>query len=230
MEGVVSSGAWLCIGAWQGLKAIDVRGEDWSLADCEQRIGSGSMAEMDSYRLQYEQWVRSFAPQLYRYAYRMTGRHAVAEDLVQETFMEAWRSIASQRDESRARGWLFQILRHRYAHFVRDRGRNGQPVALGEHSRAASTGAIRHPLEALAEKDALQTAMDTLSPVIRETFLMVFVEQCTCRETAESLHIPLGTVLSRLDSARRALRAALGEPPKSGRDETLEDQHGGRVA
>jgi DNA-directed RNA polymerase specialized sigma24 family protein len=61
----------------------------------------------------------------------------------------------------------------------------------------------------MAEKDALQTALQTLSPAIRETFLTVFMEGRTCRETAEVMQIPLGTVLSRLDQARRTLRIAL---------------------
>jgi RNA polymerase sigma-70 factor (ECF subfamily) len=217
----VSSGAWHRIWAEQGRNAIDGEGKIWNRADSERKTGSASMAETDLNRRRYEQWVRSFAPQLYRYAYRLTGRHAVAEDLVQETFVEAWRSLASQRDEERARGWLFQILRHRYSHFVRDKSRGGQPATLEDHSPAASLGVVRHPLDTLAEKDSLQTALDTLSPIIRETFLMVFVEERTCRETAESLQIPLGTVLSRLDAARRALRAALAEPIANGRDRRM---------
>jgi RNA polymerase sigma-70 factor (ECF subfamily) len=71
-------------------------------------------------------------------------------------------------------------------------------------------------LEKLADQDALQMAMAALNPSIRQTLLMVFVEGLTCRETAASLEIPIGTVLSRLDSARRSLRQALGKTVPSG--------------
>ena len=56
----------------------------------------------------------------------------------------------------------------------------------------------------------MQKALNGLSPTIRETFLMVFQEGRTCREVADLLQVPIGTVLSRTDSGRKALRAALG--------------------
>jgi len=182
------------------------------------KVGAASMDQASTNRRRYEQWVRSFARPLYVYAYRLTGRSQIAEDLVQETFVEAWRSIANQNDEARARGWLFQILRYRYAHFVRDSCRGGEPMRLTESLNQDLPDVLRPPLDILAERDALQAALNELSPAIRETFLMVFAEECTCRETAQNMQIPLGTVLSRLDSARRTLRKALGEPPGPARD------------
>ncbi|MCG8618602.1 MAG: hypothetical protein MI802_20475, partial [Desulfobacterales bacterium] len=71
----------------------------------------------------YESWVENHATELYRYALRTSGRADIAEDLTQETFYHAWRSMKSLRDPSRARAWLFQILRYRYAHWLRDKGR-----------------------------------------------------------------------------------------------------------
>jgi RNA polymerase sigma-70 factor (ECF subfamily) len=169
------------------------------------------MDQSESYRRRYEQWVREFAQPLYRYAYRLTGHAQIAEDLVQETFVEAWRSIARQKEEEKARAWLFQILRYRHAHLLRDRSRRLQPTRLTESTDEHPADLVRLPLEKMAEKDAIQSALERLTPVMRETFMMVFVEGCTCRQTAENLKIPLGTVLSRLDGARRALRMALGE-------------------
>jgi RNA polymerase sigma-70 factor (ECF subfamily) len=167
------------------------------------------MDQTDTHRRRYELWVRDFAQPLYRCAYRLTGIAQVAEDLVQETFMEAWRSIANQKGDDRARGWLFQILRYRYAHFIRDKSRRIGMAPGAENSEFDRPDVLRPPLEKLADKDALQAALNELSPAMRETFLMVFAEECSCRETAENLKIPLGTVLSRLDSARRTLRAAM---------------------
>jgi RNA polymerase sigma-70 factor (ECF subfamily) len=162
-------------------------------------------------RLQYEQWVRLYAPELYRFAYRLCGQRHVAEDLLQETFVEAWRSITKQKYAEKARAWLYQILRYRYTHFLRDTRHHRRTASLPQTFEHMSDLA-QHPLDKMAEQDALQAALNTISPAVRETFLMVFAEGLTCREAAEELHIPLGTVLSRLDSARRALRTRLGQP------------------
>jgi RNA polymerase sigma-70 factor (ECF subfamily) len=167
--------------------------------------------------------VRNFAPRLFRFAYRLTGNHQTAEDLLQETFLEAWRGIEKQTGDDRALAWLFQILRFRYAHYLRDSHRDRRTSSLNENVLAENSpehpaDPIAQPLETLAERDAMQAALNSLSPAIRETFVMVFVENRTCREVAEILKIPIGTVLSRTDSGRKALRAFLNkqrdrEPP-----------------
>jgi RNA polymerase sigma-70 factor (ECF subfamily) len=180
------------------------------------------MAQSDAHRRLYEDWVRSYAPELYRYAYRLAGNTQIAEDLTQETFVEAWRSIERQSGAERARAWLFQILRYRYSHFLRDTRRDRQVGSLTDDMDAHPPVSDRSPLDRLADQDDIQMALNTLSPIIRQTFLMVFVEGLTCRETAQSLEIPLGTVLSRLDSGRRALRAALSRVSPA-----AASQHGG---
>jgi RNA polymerase sigma-70 factor (ECF subfamily) len=169
------------------------------------------MAQADPHRAKYEQWVRAYAPTLYRYAYRLAGNPDVAEDLLQETFVEAWRSIEKQTHAGAARGWLFQILRHRYSHYLRDTRSHRQTRSLGEGQDDQPADSLPLPLKRLADRDDMQSALASLNPLIRQTLLMVFVEGLTCRETAEALKIPIGTVLSRLDSARRSLRQALGQ-------------------
>ena len=173
------------------------------------------MPTSDPFRNKYEQWVRQFAPELYRFAYRLTGRKEAAEDLVQETFTEAWHSIASQRHPERARAWLFQIMRYRYSHLVRDAQRRIHTGSSSELLEDYPAAATLPPIDVLANEETLQAALGTLDNKLKETFLTVFMEGHTCRETAEILHIPIGTVLSRLDRARKALRAAIAV---SGRD------------
>jgi RNA polymerase sigma-70 factor (ECF subfamily) len=173
------------------------------------------MAEADPHRAKYEQWVRIYAPALYRYAYRLAGKRHIAEDLLQETFVEAWRSIERQTHAQGARGWLFQILRRRYSHFLRDTRSQRQTRSLDQRQDDHPPAALPLPLQRLADQDAMQAALALLNPSIRQTLLMVFVEGLTCRETAATLQIPIGTVLSRLDSARRSLRQALGEAAPS---------------
>jgi RNA polymerase sigma-70 factor (ECF subfamily) len=174
---------------------------------------SNSLKQNHEQRLQYEQWVRLYAPELLRFAYRLSGQRHIAEDLLQETFVEAWRSIAKQKQADKARAWLYQILRYRYSHFLRDNRHHRQTTALPQQFGHASD-VSQHPLEKMAEQDVLQSALRTLSPMLRETFLMVFVQGLSCREVAEEMHIPLGTVLSRLDSARRTMREHLSQPTR----------------
>jgi RNA polymerase sigma-70 factor, ECF subfamily len=174
------------------------------------------MTQTDPHRAKYEQWVRAYAPALYRYAYRLAGKRHIAEDLLQETFVEAWRSIDRQTYAHGARGWLFQILRRRYSHYLRDTRSHRQTRSLGQTQDEQPPDSLPLPLERLANQDAMQTALSLLNPSIRQTLLMVYAEGLTCRETAQILKIPIGTVLSRLDSARRSLRQTLGETDPSG--------------
>lgn len=64
----------------------------------------------------FERLVRDYSAEFYRFAFLQTGQAEAAEDIVQEAYYEAWRSIGRLRDPEKARAWLFQILRHRYAH------------------------------------------------------------------------------------------------------------------
>ena len=147
---------------------------------------------------------------MYRFAFRLCGDTDTADDLVQETFYHAWRSMGKLRHKEKARAWLFQILRYRYAHWVRERSRRpaivGSAMPLEDHAQTAAT-----PFEVLAEREPLQMALDTLEDRFKLPLLMVFMEGSTCQEAAEYLDIPLGTVLSRIHRARRHLRRALGE-------------------
>jgi len=157
--------------------------------------------------MQYEQWVQTFAPELYRFAYRLAGNHQIAEDLVQETFVEAWRSLANQRQPEKARAWFFQILRFRYSHFLRDKKHHLQTGPLTEGIDPATA---EPPVpEAVGDREIMQQALNGLAPEVRETFLMVFMQGYKCREVAADLHVPLGTVLSRLSRARSLLRKML---------------------
>ena len=168
-----------------------------------------SMGTSDqSQRAAYESWVDGYTSDLYRLAYRLVGQAAAAEDLVQEAFYHAWRSRKSLKDQGKARAWLYQILRYRYAHWVRDRTRRIRTTGIDGAPEKAD-GAHRQPLDRLADSEELQRALDTLDDRFKLPFLMVFLEGLTCKEAAAKLEIPLGTVLSRIHRARQSLREQL---------------------
>jgi RNA polymerase sigma-70 factor, ECF subfamily len=167
---------------------------------------AGSMDQDSEGRALYETMVRRCARDLYRFAFRLCGHAQTAEDLVQDTFFEAWRSIGSLEDDETGRAWLFGVLRHRYAHLVRDGGRRWQlPLSLDRVKDEPSQPCL-DVLDQMANQEMLQRALDALDDNYKVPFLMVFDGGLTCQKVAEHLQVPLGTVLSRIHRARNFLR------------------------
>ena len=156
----------------------------------------------------YKALVREHAGALYRFAHRLCGETELAEDLVQETYLEAWRSIGSLKDAGRGKAWLFRILRRRFARTLQSRQNDvttTENVDQIENAAAPS----RDILDLLADQELLRQAIDGLDPRFREPFLLAFGDGLTCQEVADVMEIPLGTVLSRICRARAILRARL---------------------
>jgi RNA polymerase sigma-70 factor, ECF subfamily len=173
--------------------------------------------------IRYEQLVAENADRLWRLAYRLTGDRQEAEDLTQETFYEAWRSLRSLRHPAAARAWLASILLHRASRWLRRR-RTHRPITR-TLDESVDVSPLRGPeLETLARQELLQRALDALDPDRRVAFLMVFQEGNSCREAAERLGIPLGTLLSRVHRARGELRWHLRQVQVEG-----QERHGGDV-
>jgi RNA polymerase sigma-70 factor (ECF subfamily) len=168
------------------------------------------MSASDPSRLHYERLVHAHAADLYRFAYRLTGRAELGQDLVQETFLEAWRSIAQQKNPETARAWLFSILRHRWAHLCRDAARRIQALP-SSHAFADFPAGDATAADALADEEVLRNALDTVDPRFKEALLMVFMQGLSCKQAASELGVPIGTVLSRISRARAALRTALSK-------------------
>src|SRR5262245_14422180 len=142
---------------------------------------------------------------LYRYAYRLSGSGADAEDLTQDTFCKAQLNLSQLRDPSRARPWLFRILRNTYLHKVRDKKQH-HSVPLDE------VGDLAEPLtEALPNIDPeqLQQALSELPEVYRTPIILYYFEDFGYRDIAEQMDLPIGTVMSRLARAKAHLRSRL---------------------
>jgi len=163
------------------------------------------MKRIDRQHQLYETLVQSHGGQLFRFAARLSGCAHKAEELVQETYYEAWRSIGSLRDSDRAKAWLFRILRRRFAHALQAQKRQ-VPTTDSEQLQDVVETNRYDMLDALSDQELLRNALDALDDRFKEPFLLMFADGLTCREIAEATEVPLGTVLSRIHRARVFLR------------------------
>jgi RNA polymerase sigma-70 factor (ECF subfamily) len=147
---------------------------------------------------------------IYRTACRLTGRRAEAEDLVQETFLEAHRSFPTLRDPDRCRAWLFRILRHCWFH-RRQAERAAGTVALEPHR--APAGDLEAELLALGFSDEVERSLRALPEEFRTAVVLVAIEELTYEEAAVAMDCPVGTIRSRVARGRALLAAALADAP-----------------
>lgn len=136
---------------------------------------------------------------LFRYAYRLSGDQADAEDLTQQTYLIAQKKLEQLRDSQSARSWLCTILRNL---FLKKVTRKVEPVSL-EHGLEVASGDVEMP-ELTSEE--LQSALDDLPEDFRVPLLMFYFEEQSYKEISSELSIPLGTVMSRLARARSFLQ------------------------
>ncbi|MGW6200771.1 sigma-70 family RNA polymerase sigma factor [Kribbella sp. NPDC055110] len=147
-------------------------------------------------------------------ALRLTGNPADAEDLVQETYLRAYRGFAGFEPGTNLRGWLFRILRNVF--ITSYRKRQSEPITVS-HDWYESTVRVLHNVAASAETtviDAipdhgLQAALTSLPERYRRVVLLFDVDGFSYQEIADIVGIPRGTVMSRIHRGRRALRANL---------------------
>lgn len=187
----------------------------WAVADmaskCNQADQTPVSTHMGSKQTRFEALVKALSSDLYRYAAWLCRDRHRAEDLVQETFLRAWRSLDSLRDERAAKGWLITILRREHARGY-ERYRPELDSELDVDNLAGNSPEL--PAETLA----LRRAIAGLTPQYSEPLLLQVLGGYRCDEIAEMLDLSPGAVMTRLFRARQKLRAAL-----AGNDETSVD-------
>lgn len=154
---------------------------------------------------------------------RLTRNRTRAEDLLQETFLRAWRSFHTFRLGTNARAWLYRILMNAYIDGYRKHAREPEVVDQEDvdeyylYAKVQESEDLRragNPEEVLLANlmDAdVKGALDSLSDVFREVVVLADIEGFSYREIADMLHIPIGTVMSRLHRGRRQLQVKLWE-------------------
>ena len=158
---------------------------------------------------------------LYSAALRMTRNPADAEDLVQETYLKAYRSFASYEEGTNLRAWLYRILTNTYINAYRAKQRRPTEADLGEVEdlylyrrigaleAATASRSAEDQLMDMFTDDEVKNAMETLPETFRMAVYLADVEDFSYKEIAEILDVPIGTVMSRLHRGRKAMQKAL---------------------
>lgn len=154
----------------------------------------------------YEALVRAYSADLYRYGYWLCRDKSVTEDLVQETFLRAWRSLDSLQDQNAAKSWLITILRRENARRFERKRFDTVDIAdyevADDHSLAT---------EQEMENHLLRRQIDKLEAEYREPLLLQVIGGFSGEEIANILELNKNTVMTRLFRARNQLKDALEE-------------------
>jgi RNA polymerase sigma-70 factor (ECF subfamily) len=154
--------------------------------------------------------VETYYGPLYRYAYRLSGSAADAEDLTQETFCKAQQFLAQLREPGRAKPWLFSILRNLYLHRVRA-AKHQPTVPLAQLDELIDPSSQDLPE---IDSESLQQALNDLPEVYRTPIILYYFEDFSYRDIADQMDLPIGTVMSRLARAKSFLRERLLPRPE----------------
>jgi RNA polymerase sigma-70 factor (ECF subfamily) len=181
-----------------------------------QRYTVGAVADRAGEFGSFEELAMPLFAKLYNFAHWLTQDRAAAEDLVQETYMKALRGFSSFQQGTNFRAWMYKILRNTF--LTTQTGLKAwASVSLDSDSDAVG-GAPAEPaasetpesvLLARVQHDTIQNALEKLPVKFREIVLLCDVEEMSYQEIGEMLGIPLGTVMSRLSRARKAMRELL---------------------
>ena len=178
----------------------------------------GTVAAAGHDRGEFEEEALVHAEQLYRIALRLTGSPQAAEDLVQDTYLRAFRGWQSYKPGTNLAAWLATIMRNANLDELRRQSRRPVQEPLDDdgdyylYNRLAETGPQpQDEVLARLSGNAIVSAVGDLPPNFREVVVLVDVGDFSYADAADILGIPIGTVMSRLYRGRRLLKRALAD-------------------
>jgi RNA polymerase sigma-70 factor (ECF subfamily) len=170
-------------------------------------------------RANFAEQAMQFAPQLYSAALRMTRNAADAEDLLQETYLRAYRSFDTFEEGTNLRAWLFRILTNQYINTYRAKQRRPIETDVDDvedmylYRRLGNLSTLSRSAEdtlfELFTDDEVKRALEELPESFRVPVLLADVEGFSYKEIAEMMDVPIGTVMSRLHRGRKAMHKKL---------------------
>ena len=153
--------------------------------------------------------VEQYRDNVYRLAYRMCGNAYDADEAAQEAFVAAWRALPNFRGDAKFSTWLYRLTTNTAIDVMR-REKRHQTVGDGEMVDVADDAdSPQETVERTEQQEAVQKALSTLSEEYREVLLLRYMEELDYAEIAEVLQLPSGTVKSRINRAKAALKTAL---------------------
>lgn len=153
--------------------------------------------------------VEQYRDNVYRLAYRMCGNAYDADEAAQEAFVAAWRALPNFRGDAKFSTWLYRLTTNAAIDVMR-REKRHQTVGDGEMMELADDAdSPQETVERTEQQEAVQKALSTLSEEYREVLLLRYMEELDYAEIAEVLQLPSGTVKSRINRAKAALKTAL---------------------
>lgn len=151
-------------------------------------------------------------PRLYNFAQWLTHDRSEAEDLVQETYLKALKGFASFQPGTNFAAWMYKILRNTFL-TSRTGLKASTTVSLDDDENPVAEPSIAQTPESVllarADQQAIENALEQLPVKFREIVLLCDVEEMSYHDIASTLSIPIGTVMSRLSRARKAMRELL---------------------
>ncbi len=151
---------------------------------------------------------------LYRSASFLAQSSSEAEDLVQEVYLEAWKSFHRFELGTNCRAWLFKIMFNRLHHVRRRLAKTSREKAFESPEDADRVTAEPPVPQDIRDEDILK-ALEKVPGEFREAVLLADVQEFSYKEIAATMGIPLGTVMSRLSRGRKLLRGELAEVAQS---------------
>jgi RNA polymerase sigma-70 factor (ECF subfamily) len=159
------------------------------------------LSDMANKQKRYEALVKAYHGDIFRYAYWLVHDRSVAEDIVQETFLRAWKSLDSLNEQAKAKSWLITILRRENAR--RFERKQFNLVDIDDH-QVVDDKALS--IEASMEQKLIQRQIMKLAPEYREPLLLQVVGGFSGEEISNLLNLNKNTVMTRLFRARNQLK------------------------
>lgn len=151
---------------------------------------------------------------LYNFAHWLTQDRLEAEDLVQETYLKALKGFASFQQGTNFRAWMYKILRNTFL-TSRTGLKTSMNASLDDEDESVAEPVTKETPESVllahVDRQAIESALEKLPVNFREIVLLCDVEEMSYQEIADTLAVPIGTVMSRLSRARKAMRELLAD-------------------